>query len=236
MNKYGQYCPVARAVEILGDRWTLLIVRDLLGGARSFTELERGLPGISKALLTERLKRLQGVQVIERQSMPGQRRTSYALTQGGWELAPLIEMLTQWGARWAFGEPQPSELDPLLLLWWMHDRVFREELPAQRVVVEFDFLEVRPERYWLVLQPEDVSVCIQHPGYEIDMLVTARLAAFYQVWLGRVSFGDALRSQQIELDGLPAFIRGFPAWFALSPIAGIVRATVPAQSIPLEIF
>jgi DNA-binding HxlR family transcriptional regulator len=104
MNKYGQYCPTARAAEILGDRWTLLIVRDLLLGAQHFNELERGLPGIPKALLAERLRRLLQVGVVERHGDSGGRKTSYQLTRAGWELFLVIDSLTRWGAKWAFSE------------------------------------------------------------------------------------------------------------------------------------
>ena len=192
MNKYGQYCPTARAVEILGDRWTLLIVRDLLFGAQHFNELERGLPGIPKALLTERLRRLQQVGAIVRQSEPGSRRTCYQLTPAGWELYPVIESLTRWGAKWAFGVPEPSELNPVLLLWWMRDLTKREELPEQRVVVEFNFRQTRPKRFWLVLDPNDVSVCVKHPGFDIDVLVEADLAALYDVLFGRSTYTRAM--------------------------------------------
>jgi DNA-binding HxlR family transcriptional regulator len=232
MNKYGQYCPMARAVEILGDRWTLLIVRDIVCGTQNFNALERGLPGIPKSLLTNRLKRLQQAGILERQQEPGSRKTSYHLTPAGWELYPILQMLTQWGASWAFGEPEKSELNPVLLLWWMHDRVHRERLPQQRVVIEFDFHETRPNRYWIVLKPEDVSVCIKHPGYEIDLLVQANLAVFYKVWLGKISFGEAIREGGIELDGQHALTRGFPTWFALSPTAEIVRGTAAAALKP----
>ena len=226
MNKYGQYCPMARAAEILGDRWTLLIVRDIICGAQHFNALERGLPGIPRAVLTGRLKRLREAGIIERQEASPGRKSSYRLTQAGWELYPVIETLTHWGAKWAFGEPEKSELQPVLLLWWMHERLDRAQLPAQRVVVEFDFLESRPERYWLVLKPEDASVCIQHPGFEIDVLVTAELSAFFQVWLGRMHFSDALREERIQLDAPPALIRQFPSWFTLSLAAPAVRAAM----------
>jgi DNA-binding HxlR family transcriptional regulator len=219
---------MARAIEILGDRWTLLIVRDMICGAQHFNAMERGLPGIPKAVLNNRLKRLQQAGIVERQAEPSGRKSHYELTQAGWEIYPIVETLTHWGAKWAFGEPEKSELNPVLLLWWMHDRVDRERLPGQRVVVEFHFVESRSERYWLVLNKEDVSVCIHHPGFEIDMLVTAELSAFFQVWLGRMAFSDALREQRIQLDALPALMREFPAWFTLSPAAPMVRAAAEA--------
>lgn len=225
MNKYGQYCPIARAAEILGDRWTLLIVRDLLFGAQHFNELERGLPGIPKALLTDRLRRLQHVGVLVRQSESGGRRTCYQLTAAGWELYPIIESLTRWGAKWAFGEPEPNELNPVLLLWWMRDLTKREELPRQRVVVEFNFRETRPKHFWLILDPGDVSVCVKHPGFEIDVLIQAELVALYDVLFGRDTFARVIREERLKIDSTPELIRAFPKWFAPSPVAEIVRST-----------
>jgi DNA-binding HxlR family transcriptional regulator len=224
MNKYGQYCPTARAVEILGDRWTLLIVRDLLLGAQHFNELERGLPGISKALLAERLRRLQQVGVVERLGEARGRKSSYQLTPAGWGLYPIIDSLTRWGAEWAFGDPEPAELNPVLLLWWMRDRVNVQHLPKRRIVVEFYFREVRPKCYWLVLNPGDVSVCLKHPGFDVDVFVNTELAALYEVWLGRITFSQAMHDERLELDAAPALIRAFPKWFALSPAANVVRA------------
>jgi DNA-binding HxlR family transcriptional regulator len=224
MTKYGQYCPVARSVEILGDRWTLLIVRDLLDGKDRFNDLERGLPGIPRALLADRLRRLERTGLLERQVESGPRRTRYQLTQAGKDLSPVIDALTHWGARWAFGEPDISELDPMLLLWWMRDRVYLERLPRRRVVVEFVFQGPRRSTYWLVLQPTDVSVCVTHPGFEVDVQVTAELAALYKVWLGRMTFAEARREQLVDLNTSPSMARNFPRWFAWSAAADVVRA------------
>jgi DNA-binding HxlR family transcriptional regulator len=223
MTKYGQYCPVARAAEILGDRWTLLIIRDLLCGVHHFNELERGLPGISRALLAERLRRLQQVGVVERKDLPDRHRTSYQLTRAGLELQETLNSLTQWGAKWAFGEPEPAELDPILLLWWMRDRIYSERLPKKQIVVEFLFRPPYKGNYWLILKPDDVSLCLQYPGFPSDVLVNADLPAFYQVWLGRMSFPDALRSHNVALQGVPALVRGFPRWFAFSAASDVVR-------------
>ena len=223
MYKYGQYCPIARASEILGDRWTLLIVRDLLLGKRHFNDLERGLPGISRALLAERLRRLQKMGVIEKHPLSRGRKTEYYLTQAGEELQGIMDILTVWGARWAFGEPEEEELDPVLLMWWMRDRVCVDQLPQERVVVQFDFRGAKKETFWLVIAVEDVSVCLTHPGFEIDVLVTADLSTFYQVWLGRISYADALRERKVEVEAIPSLARNFPHWFAWSPVAMIVR-------------
>lgn len=236
MFKYGQYCPVARAAELLGDRWTLLIVRDLLTGSQHFSELKRGLPGIPKALLADRLRRLQDAGVIEKHHISeGRKTTRYHLTPAGEELQVVIQSFLTWGARWSFGEPDPEELDPLLLLWWMRGRVHVDRLPQDRVVIEFDFRGADDGYYWLVLTPSDVSVCLQHPGYEVDVTVTADLAAYYQVWLGTLSFADAGSTRRITVEALPDLARDFPNWFAWSAAADAVRAAMrnrPAQALP----
>lgn len=225
MYKYGQYCPVAKAVEILGDRWTLLIVRDLLTGTCHFNELERGLPGISRGLLAERLRRLERMELVQKVALAnGRKRTAYYLTEAGQELQAVINSLLIWGARWAFEEPEEDELDPVLLMWWMRSRVCVDQLPQQRVVVRFDFQGAKYETFWLLLSREDVSLCLTDPGFDLDLLVTADLSAFFQIWLGRFTFDDALRENLIEVDGIPALADALPDWFAYSLAAPAVRA------------
>jgi DNA-binding HxlR family transcriptional regulator len=231
MQSYGQYCPVAKAAEVLGDRWTLLIVRDLIClQARHFNDLVRGLPGISRSLLAERLQRLERMGIIERHAAGKGRATEYRLTVAGQELQQVIDALLEWGAQWAFDVPEQAELDPVLLLWWMRRGTHLDRLPPQRVVVQFDFHGARTGSYWLLLEPTDVSVCLQHPCFDIDLLVTADLAAFYQVWLGRISFAESLRQKWVQVDGTPALIRAFPTWFAWSPAAEAVRTAVARMS------
>lgn len=226
MYKYGQYCPIAKAVEILRDRWTLLIVRDLLTGNYHFNELERGLPGISRGLLAKRLRRLERMGLVEKVELAnGRQRTAYYPTQAGKELQSVINELLVWGARWAFEEPEEQDLDPTLLMWWMRDRVCVDELPDQRVVIRFDFTGAKYEKFWLVLTKEDVSLCLTDPGFELNVLVTADLSTFFQIWLGRISYFDALRAGHIEVDAIPALADAFPTWFAYSLAAPAVRAT-----------
>jgi DNA-binding HxlR family transcriptional regulator len=225
MYKYGQYCPMAKAVEILGDRWTLLIVRDLLTGVCHFNELERGLPGISRGLLADRLRRLQRMEVVEKVKRPDERqRTAYYLTESGRELSNVVDALLVWGARWAFEEPAEEELDPVLLMWWMRGRVCEEALPEQRVVVRFDFTGTKEETFWLLLTKEDVSVCLTDPGFDLDVLVTADLAAYFQIWLGRLAFAVARREGLVTVDGIPRLADAFPDWFGYSLAAPAVRA------------
>jgi DNA-binding HxlR family transcriptional regulator len=230
MYMYGQYCPVARASEILADRWTPLIVRELLAGLRHFNDLDRGLPGISRALLVERLRRLERMGIVERRAGPDGRTVEYAPTRAGRELQRVIDVLGGWGARWAFGDPRPSELDPVVLLWWMRRRVHRPRLPAGRTVIQFDFRGERSGSYWLVLERADVSVCLQHPKFDVDLRVGADIAAFYRVWLGRTTLDVAMRAGLVRIDGMPAATRAFPRWFAWSPMVDAVRAALPGRA------
>jgi DNA-binding HxlR family transcriptional regulator len=224
MPEYRQYCPVARASEILSDRWTLLVVRELFAGSRHFNEIARGLPGISRTLLVLRLRLLEDNGVLERRQGQQPNLTEYQLTEAGKELQPLIDRFGAWGARWAFGEPKPEELDPALLVWRMHQRIHHDRLPPRRTVVEFDFSGPGGRRLWLVLTPIEVSVCLKPPGFEPDLRVHADLSSFYRVWLGRVDFDTSTRCGDIVVDGPPALARDLPTWFKWSPMAHHVRA------------
>ena len=227
MHLYGQYCPVARATEILGDRWTVLIVRELLADIGHFNELERGLPGISRSLLAERLERLVRTGVLERReaSAAGRGRAfNYRLTAAGQALQPIIDAMGAWGARFALGEPQPHELDPIVLLWWMRRRVAFDRIARELLVIGFEFRDARPPRSWLVVKPpKEASVCLKHPGFDVDVVVRGDIAAFYRVWLGRETLAAVLRRGEVRLEGAPADLRGFPGWFTWSPMAGVVR-------------
>lgn len=231
MHRYGQYCPVARAAEILADRWTVLIIRELLADVNHFNELERGLPHMSRTLLAERLRRLQQAGVLERRGASRGKRTEYRLTSAGRELQPIIDQFGGWGARWAFGEPRRNELDPIILLWWMRRRVRVEAIGRRRVVIQFDFRGGPRRSYGLLIDRRDVSVCLKHPRFDIDVTVSADIVAFYRVWLGRVTLSEALRRRQVRLDGAPAHVDAFEDWFAWSPMADVVRAAL-APPVP----
>jgi hypothetical protein len=150
-------------------------------------------------------------------------RTSYHLTSTGQELDALIDVLLTWGALWTFGEPDPTDLDPLLLLWWMRSRICIDQLPQEHIVVQFDFYGATTGTYWLLITTDDVSICLTPPGFELDLLLKADLATFYQIWLGRIRFAEALRERTVELEGTPALVRSFPNLLALSLAAATMR-------------
>jgi len=222
MRSYAQYCPVAKTSEILGDRWTLLIVRELLGGARGFNELQRGLPGISRSVLADRMRSLERAEIVERRTGPRGRTLGYRLTPAGRDLEPVVQAIGEWGVTWSFTDPRPEELDPDLLIVWMARHVDRHQLPADRIVVQFDFRDPA-KRYWMVLEPSEVSVCMQHPGFDVDLKVTADTATLYRVYLGRAELRATLQTGMLTISGPRTLQRAFARWFTWSAFAPASR-------------
>lgn len=221
MAEYHQYCPVARASEILADRWTPLILREMLAGSRHFNEIRRGLPGISRSLLVSRLRHLEDAGVVERRNDANY--PEYLLTEAGSALREVIERLGAWGVKWAFGDPQEEELDPALLLWKIHQRIDRGKLPPRRTVVQFEFAGKRRRRLWLVLSASEVSVCLKPPGFDSDLIVQTDVSLLYRVWVGHIDYQDALRRGDITVAGPRELARALPHWFMWSPMAQFVR-------------
>lgn len=219
---YGQYCPISRALDVLGERWTLLIVRDLLVGTTRFNDLARGLPGLSRSLLTKRLRQLERAGVIERDEQ------EYVLTEAGRQLEPIVFGLGDWGARWAFGEPEPEELDPEVLVWWIHSKLDTSPLPDPRAVLHIRFTDDR-RRFWILIERGDPSVCLIDPGFAVDVTIVADRSSLYQVWLGRLLLDDALRDGRLSFEGARPLVRAMPAVLRLSPAAPLVRAAVEGR-------
>jgi DNA-binding HxlR family transcriptional regulator len=217
MSSYGQYCPISRSAEVLGDRWTIHIIRDFLTGASRFNELVRGNPGLSRALLSRRLKQLQAAGIL-RQADDG----SYELTDAGRDLEPVVFGLATWGARWTFGEPSSDELDPDLLLWWLHRQLDANRITNQRFIVYVSFTDHR-KKYWIVVE-QDASLCLADPGFDVDVTLRADRAALYQTYLGRTSLADAVRNGIVQLDGSRTAVSAFVRAFGQSPVASIVEA------------
>jgi DNA-binding HxlR family transcriptional regulator len=218
VRSYGQYCPVSKGAELLGDRWTLLIVRELLFGPLRFNEIERGLPGISRSVLAERLKRLKRYAVIQHDER------GYSFTPAGDDLRPVIRVVGDWATKWILGEPSTPECDPELLMLWISRHVRQEALPENRVVIEFRFLDQRSKRIWLVLDRNDVSVCLQYPGFDVDLILSSKTRALYRVYMGWTSFENACHVGEVALDGLPHLVRAFSSWMTWGNFAPTMRA------------
>jgi DNA-binding HxlR family transcriptional regulator len=219
---YGQFCPVAQAAEIVAERWTPLVLRELLTGSHRFNDLRRGVPLMSPSLLSQRLKELEDQGVVVRAPAAEGAGYEYHLTEAGLALRPVIEGLGLWGHKWLQRELRREELDPALLMWDIHRRADAGKLPpGERTVVQFDLdgVPLKKSRWWLVFEQGQTDLCLKNPGYEVDLHVAAHIRPLVEVWLGHLKLVDAIRSSSIRLQGERSLIRGFKDWFALSGFA-----------------
>jgi DNA-binding HxlR family transcriptional regulator len=214
VRSYGQFCPVAKAAEVLGERWTLLVVRELLAGSHRFNELRHGVPLMSPTLLAKRLVELERAGIVERRPLDVGRGSWYALTEAGEQLRPVIHLLGAWGERWIDQPDGPVDADPTVLMWDVRRRVDTQAFPVPAAVVRFHFPDARPGRrsWWVVVDGEDVDVCLTDPGRPVDLTVTASLPAMVRVWLGRATLDGVLADGDVALDGAAALARTFRAW------------------------
>ncbi|MFC8921435.1 winged helix-turn-helix transcriptional regulator [Cellulosimicrobium sp. NPDC057127] len=222
MSTYGQFCPVAKAMELLDERWTLLVVRELLSGSTHFNELRRGNPRMSPALLAKRLRTLERAGVVRRGDDGG--RPAYRLTAAGEELAPVVEALGAWGVRWV-GELGEADLDPHLLFWDVRRTVPVDAWPRGRTVVEFRLDDVEPAvaRWWLVVRDREVDLCDVDPGLEPAVVVRSGLRDLTRIWRGDASWAQALRSGAVRIDGPPTARRSVPRWIGQGSFATVPR-------------
>lgn len=226
MKGYGQFCPVAKASEVLAERWTPLVLRELLCGSHRFNELQRGVPLMSKSLLAKRLRELEDAGIVERRSIRGNRRAQeYHLTPSGEELRPIIESLGTWAQRWMVADVQEDDLDPSLLMWDVRRNLNQASLPDRQVVVEFEFADVSGahRRWWLLVDPEETDLCMTDPGFEVDLKVTTTLRALTCYWVGRATWRGLLAGD-LRLEGPRWLQRSLPKWLGRSAFAEVPHA------------
>lgn len=230
MVAYGQFCPVSKTAEVLCERWMPLVLRELMCGSRRFSEIQRGVPLISPALLTRRLRQLESAGIIDRTR--NGRGSDYTLTEAGWELYPIIEAMGVWGQRWARSSYGPDELDPSLLMWDMRRMLQPGGLRDRRTVVEIRFRRAPAGKslYWLVVD-QAIDLCLVDPGHPVDLRVQAELRALTEVWMGDRSLDDAIKAGAVELDGPTALRRRFPAWLGRHPVLGAVPPARPPVAV-----
>jgi DNA-binding HxlR family transcriptional regulator len=222
---YGQFCPVARGAEVFAERWTPLIVRELLRGPAHFNELLRGLPRISRSLLSARLATLERVDIVERRSVSNGHGHEYRLTKAGQELDAVVGALGTWAYKWVSRDLTPDNLDPALLMWVIERRIRVDDLPQQRVVVHFRFRRLPAHAYWLVLERPEVDLCFTDPGFGVDLFVDAEVKALTQIYLAHLTVAAALRRGEITLTGRAEYRRAFASWIGFTPYArGSLRA------------
>jgi DNA-binding HxlR family transcriptional regulator len=223
MKGYGQFCPLALASEIVGERWTPLVLREVMLGARRFNDIHRGVPRMSPALLSRRLKTLENAGIIGRQRNGG--RIEYEMTEAGENLTPAIVALAEWGKRWLPATLSRERADPDLIMWDIYRRIECSRMPGQRTVIRFDF-EDQPKAKrlrWLVGNSAGVEFCITDPGFEVDLFVSTDSRTITLVWYGDIPLKRALAEGTIELHGPRDLCRAFPSWLPLNLLASVPR-------------
>lgn len=229
MKGYGQFCPLAQATQLLCERWTLLVVRELIAGSTRFNELRRGVPLMSPTLLSQRLKRLGKAGVLV------QKKTSegsvYELTQAGQELRPMVELLGAWGHRWVRSSLDADDLDAGLLMWDMRRTVDAQQFPQGRRVIQFRYPDAPKgmHDWWLIADNGEIDLCLHDPGHEVDIFIESSLETMTAVWICEVQFQDAVRKGDITVKGDPKLTGKLQEWFCGSPLARLGTFMEPGQ-------
>lgn len=220
MKGYGQFCPVAQALEVFGERWTLLVIRELLEGSRRFSDLQKGVPLMSRSMLAQRLQSLCDAGIVERAA------GGYQLTEAGEEVGPIVMACGNWGARWARRKLKNADVDVGLLMWDIRRRIDLTAIPTEPVLVEMEFRGAPrgKERFFLHFKTDTIELCLTNPGHEVALRLSTTPKTMAEVWLGDVPFATALRTGDIRLEGPSKLVRNFPGWLKLSAFATSSRA------------
>jgi DNA-binding HxlR family transcriptional regulator len=224
--KYGQFCPIAKATEILGEKWTFLLIRELLMGGRRFSELQRGLGDISPALLTARLKSLEEQGLLVRKRASGQRSFEYYPTEACEALMPVLVSLGEWGLLWARQNVIDADIDAEFLMLYLERSIDPSKLIGQECIIQFKFSDlVEQQDWWLLVKDHKVDLCITDPGKDVDIYFSCTLRTMHDVWMGDRTFSDAIKAGDLVVQGDPALMRTIKSWLKLSVFAHSPRPT-----------
>ena len=222
MTSYGQFCPVAKASELLGERWMLLILRELLLGTHRYSEFQRALSRISPSVLTKRLKQLESAGIIVRKTQPGRKGNDCFLTPAGKELAPIVEHLAVWGMRWARGQLTDDELDVDFLMWDIQRRLDLDKLPDGETVFCFIFEDLsKYQSWWLIVSDGEVDLCTENPGKNVDLYINTTLRNMVDIWEGDTGLNTAQRKKLLTTQGNKMLARSMSDWLGINPYADI---------------
>jgi DNA-binding HxlR family transcriptional regulator len=218
--RYGQFCPIAKAAEILAERWMPLVIHELLAGSTHFSDIHRGVPLMSPTLLSHRLKELEQAGLVQSQPLGGKRR-EWRLTEAGRALGPVIHQMGEWGVQYAQDPLDESDLDARVLMWNMRRRVDPTTFPGERVTVEFDFTDMPSSRrhWWLISNHGEVDLCPTDPGFPVDVYLTTDVRTMVMVWFGKLNFDRAVANGHVELLGNASVCKRLGGWLLLSPLA-----------------
>jgi DNA-binding HxlR family transcriptional regulator len=224
--EYGQFCPIAKATEILGEKWTILIVRELLMGGTRFSELQRGLSLISPTLLSKRLEALTQHGLVIKKKIPNQKGYEYFPTRSCTELLPIIKSLGEWGMRWAQSNITENDYDVQLLMLYLQRSIKPTNLPGNETTIKFHFtdLDTFPD-WWILVQSDKVDLCVNDPGKEVDVYITTTVKVMADVWMDKRSYRKAIADRELQLVGQKALINDVGAWMGTSIFADIAPAS-----------
>ncbi len=217
MKGYSQFCPVAKGAEIFNERWTPLIIREMMCGSKRFNDFKRGNPMMSPSLLSQRLKFLEEAGVIEKKTRKGE-STEYFLTQSGEDLGEIVARLGLWGLKWAKSRLTREDYDPQLLMWDIRRRIDVSEFPDKRVVISFMFQDMPSNRraYWLIVDRGDVDLCVKYPGFDVDLAFVTTSKVMADIWMGYSTMKKELRNKGLVLNGLQGLKSSVDDWFSYS--------------------
>ena len=224
---YNQFCPVAMAAEILGTRWTLVLLRELVVGSCRFNELRRGVPRMSPALLSKRLRDLEIAGIVTRYPVKGEPSSfEYRLTDAGRELRPVIESIGCWGQRWIKSDASLDNLDPNLLMWDMRRNIDPTPMPQCRNTIQliFNDLKKSQQNWWLIVEPgQEVDLCSVDPGFEVDLYLSTDLRTMTEIWMGYTTVAQAKQQDRLTPTGNRQLEADMGAWMKLSPFAKVKK-------------
>lgn len=222
MIEYSQFCPLSKTAEVLGEKWTLLIVRELVLGATRFNQIQRGIPSISPTVLNTRLAELTERGVIARRRIPEQKGYEYRLTESGRELYPLLLKMSEWGMRWARRGIREEELDVEFLMGDVRRRLDTGKLPDGRTVLKFTYTDLEEfAEWWVKIDDGSVELCLDDPGHEVDVFFTTDLKTMTEVWMGDLPLKKAQADRRLKIVGPSTLLRNLTAWFPLHMHSGI---------------
>lgn len=218
--QYKQFCPIAKASELLGDKWTFLVIRELISGGHRFNELQRGLGHISPSLLSSRLRQLEDEGIIERKKIKGQQGYEYYLTQPGKEVLPIINELGRWGMKWARDQIDDEELDIELLMLHLARSVNPEKLTGNESIIHFKFNDLKKlQDWWIIVKGQEVDVCLEDPGKEVDVWLTTDVRTMMEVWMGDRSYQSAIKQDKLKIVGPTSMTKNISKWMSNSVFA-----------------
>ncbi len=222
MNKSGSLCPAVKAADIIGDKWVLLLMRELFMGSTRYNDFQRALPRISPTILSKRLKQLESDGLIIKKPVPGQKANEYRLTRCGRELAPLIDQMSKWGLRWARRQIIDEDVDVAGFMWDFHRTFNLGELPDGETVFCIHFPELEKyARWWLIISDGSVDLCTDDPGKDVDLFITGALPAIVAIWMGDTPLKAATNDEAVLLTGEAYLTKSADRWFPKSRYAGI---------------